>query len=105
MTTERQHKKEERRRERAVNTAGPPRNPPRPGYDASKMFPDGYPIAVLEGYRKPTDDEVKRTMVGRVTYLIQMIEERTANGRSAKFALMELASIARLIDLLEGRTE
>ena len=105
MTTDRQLKKEDARRARNVNTPGPPRILP-PGeltYNKGKLFPDGYPVAVLEGYRIPTDNEIKRVMAGRCAYLIEIIEKRARLGQPNEHALMEVAAIARLIDLLKGR--
>lgn len=66
------------------------------------LFPTGYPIDVLDGVRVPTNDEVKRTMAQRASWLMHRVECRARLGQRVALELMELASIARLIDMLEA---
>jgi hypothetical protein len=102
MTSEKKQRSAERARERALAKPLVERPTIRTSYDPHKLFPRGYPIGVLEGYRIPTNNEIKRVMAQRCAYLIETVERRARLGQPADFALVEIAAIARLIDLLDA---
>lgn len=100
----RRDRKAERRRETQCAKPKLDRTqlPPKAPIEARAMFPDGYPIAVLEGERKPTRNEVKRAIAMRCAWLIKKIELRARLLQPTDFMFVELAALAVLVEVFEG---
>lgn len=65
-------------------------------------FPKGYPIEVLEEFRRPTPNEVKRAIASRCAWIIKRIEARARLAEPVDMFLMELAALVEIMEVYEA---
>jgi hypothetical protein len=68
-------------------------------------FPDDYPIETLQGARRPGHHARMRVLAGRVAWLITKIMTFPERARdpAAGYLARELATIAIVVEMIEGR--